>query len=231
MKIETREEIKRLVREGNMKFLLKTNDGRIVRTRFATTISNDVLIMGERKRRFGFFFDSEYVNYQDFFKVIKSRKKELTPAEKYCEDLIKYKRYLEKNLHPNLYEYWKEEIENINSENIKNFINAEGIKSHYDAWDMAPKFNLPRIEHYKTLSIKSCLPKYMQERVLREIKDALDNKKDYSISWRHNYDYSLEIVFKNNVGRAWLAQEYKNCGNGHYWLIIGENHCIFCEDD
>ena len=28
-----------------------------------------------------------------------------------------------------------------------------------------------------------------------------------------------------------LTNEYKNCGNGHYYFALGENCALFCEDD
>ena len=68
--------------------------------------------------------------------------------------------------------------------------------------------------------------------VLTNVQNAISLKRDFSHRWRNNYDNSLEVNFnKDGIGRAWYSEEYKNCANGHYYLLFDYNHAIFYEDD
>ncbi len=64
----------------------------------------------------------------------------------------------------------------------------------------------------------------------QEIQKALDEKRKYStgrviVSYDHSFSYDPE---KN---MAWYSEEYRNCGNGHYYLALDGNTALFCEDD
>ena len=53
-----------------------------------------------------------------------------------------------------------------------------------------------------------------------------------SFSWRGSYDYSIEIrKDKDGILKGWYSAEYKNCGNGHYYLLLDASHAIYYEDD
>ena len=68
--------------------------------------------------------------------------------------------------------------------------------------------------------------------VLTNVQNAISLKRDFSHRWRNNYDNSLEVNFnKDGIGRAWYSEEYKNCANGHYYLLFDYKHAIFYEDD
>ena len=72
--------------------------------------------------------------------------------------------------------------------------------------------------------------KYDNARIKEEFKNALQNKTSYSSGRiRVNYDVTLEYDADKNM--AWYSEEYKNCGNGHYYLAIGPTTALFCEDD
>ncbi len=63
----------------------------------------------------------------------------------------------------------------------------------------------------------------------QRIKQAIATKQPYSqsidVNYHVRYDYD---PFRN---KAWYSEEYKNCGNGHYYLALDEHTAIFCEDD
>lgn len=63
-----------------------------------------------------------------------------------------------------------------------------------------------------------------------QIKKALSDKTDYHTGCIPvNYDVSFDY----NAGKkkAWYSEEYKGCGNGHYYLAVDHNTAVFCEDD
>lgn len=51
--------------------------------------------------------------------------------------------------------------------------------------------------------------------------------------WRHGYDNTISIakIDDDNIRRAWYSEEFLNTGNGHYYIMLDENHALHCEDD
>lgn len=64
---------------------------------------------------------------------------------------------------------------------------------------------------------------------LEEIAHAIDTKTEYHTSGRNGYDVSFE--YNPETNRAWYSEEYKGCGNGHYYLALNRTHAIFYEND
>lgn len=62
-----------------------------------------------------------------------------------------------------------------------------------------------------------------------QIKESLDKKQSISLYQRVKYDVSFE--YNSEKGLAWYSEEYRNCGNGHYYLALDENTALFYEDD
>jgi len=58
---------------------------------------------------------------------------------------------------------------------------------------------------------------------------ALREKRNYSMRWTVSYDNSVE--YNPEGERAWYSEEYRGCGNGHYYLLLDEKHAAFREDD
>ena len=61
------------------------------------------------------------------------------------------------------------------------------------------------------------------------IRRALAEKKKHSESVTVNYDVSFE--YNPELKKAWYSEEYRNCGNGHYYLALSENTAVFAEND
>lgn len=61
------------------------------------------------------------------------------------------------------------------------------------------------------------------------IKECMEKKESVRFSTRVNYDVSFEYDAERN--KAWYSEEYRNCGNGHYYLAIDGNTALFYEDD
>lgn len=71
--------------------------------------------------------------------------------------------------------------------------------------------------------------RWSNEDALKTIKDALKNKKETSVSGRANYDVSFS--YNPKLNKAWYSEEYRGCGNGHYYLALDATHALFYEDD
>lgn len=74
--------------------------------------------------------------------------------------------------------------------------------------------------------------RYDKEYIRNRAKQAIQNNENYRHTWRKNYDNSVEFqMCGDGKKRGWYSEEYKNCGNGHYYLAIDERRAIFCEND
>lgn len=83
---------------------------------------------------------------------------------------------------------------------------------------------------YSTPKTKSMyFGKYSNSYVKAEIKTAIEEKKSYETMARTSYDVSFR--YDPELNKAWYSEEYKDCGNGHYYLAIDANTALFAEDD
>jgi hypothetical protein len=65
---------------------------------------------------------------------------------------------------------------------------------------------------------------------LRQIAEAMQNKQTLHLPRvKAGYDVTFEYNAERNT--AWYSEEYRGCGNGHYYLALNETHALFCEDD
>lgn len=61
------------------------------------------------------------------------------------------------------------------------------------------------------------------------IARCITDKKSYHCFHTVSYDVSFE--YNAEKGKAWYSEEYRGCGNGHYYLALDNNLALFCEDD
>jgi hypothetical protein len=71
------------------------------------------------------------------------------------------------------------------------------------------------------------------ENVINRLKEALENKENFSAFWRDNYDYTLDLRKYWDTGNMTLtlSEEYKDCWNGHYYVGTDYNNFIYVEKD
>lgn len=67
------------------------------------------------------------------------------------------------------------------------------------------------------------------EGILKTIQEKMDAKEKYRTWGRSSYDVSFEYNPENN--HAWYSEEFRGCGNGHYYLALNSTHALFAEDD
>ena len=71
--------------------------------------------------------------------------------------------------------------------------------------------------------------KYANKKVKEEIADSIANEKEYEYSCRVSYD--VHFSYSPKSGKAYYSEEYRGCGNGHYYIALDNNTALFCEDD
>ena len=97
-----------------------------------------------------------------------------------------------------------------------------GYERRYEITIGADGFNDP---HFKSMYFgKSC-----NEFEKRTIAERLKNKEKYYTRRRAQYDVSFS--YDPSVGKAWYSEEYKDCGNGHYYIALDATTALFGEDD
>ena len=68
--------------------------------------------------------------------------------------------------------------------------------------------------------------------IKQRISEAIGNKTDCHYRWTNGYDNTISVeVCKDGKFRGWYSEEYRECGNGHYYLLFDATHAIFYEDD
>lgn len=70
-----------------------------------------------------------------------------------------------------------------------------------------------------------------KESIINSVKCAIFDNESISFSWRNVYDNTLELINDNGIYRGFYSEEFRNCGNGHYYLLFDATHAIFYEDD
>lgn len=100
------------------------------------------------------------------------------------------------------------------------FISSDGTDIDYD--------------YTNELSYANCksmfFGKGMNEHYKGQIKQALATRQPYNTG-RIQLNYDVSFSFKPEKMQAWYSEEYRNCGNGHYYLALDESAAVFCEDD
>ena len=73
--------------------------------------------------------------------------------------------------------------------------------------------------------------KWERERMSAEVAECIKNGTYFHRRWENGYDNTVEIANHDGEKLAWYSEEYRNCGNGHYYLMFDATHAIFYEDD
>ena len=72
---------------------------------------------------------------------------------------------------------------------------------------------------------------FSKDNIIDYFKRSISDKKPIRFTWRNVYDNTLEILSDNGIYRGFYSEEYRNCGNGHYYLLFDATHAIYYEDD
>ena len=73
--------------------------------------------------------------------------------------------------------------------------------------------------------------KWERERMSAEVTECIKNGTEFHRRWENGYDNTVEIASLNGEKLAWYSEEYRNCGNGHYYIMFDATHAIFYEND
>jgi hypothetical protein len=75
--------------------------------------------------------------------------------------------------------------------------------------------------------------KWLNSKELEDIANALKNKQPIRVGTdgRITGGYDVSYNYQPEDNKAWYSEEYRRCGNGHYYLGLDATHALFYEDD
>lgn len=168
-----------------------------------------VFVFGKGKRRYGKrYHDNQFIQMYACKQSTQSKTDEATKWERRVKNVIK------KLDASGLWENLKADFEKMLKGGYENRHENCGSVG-WDACDCITK--------------SMYFGKFWNAQKKQMIKDCMDKKESVRFSTRVNYDVSFEYDADKN--RAWYSEEYRNCGNGHYYLAIDENTALFYEND
>lgn len=239
----TREEVNEVFEKyGRGTYIIKMKGGRKMVRRLGISEYGEVLLMCKRSKRYGTYCGYKCDNWESITFV--SQRCSLALFKKHIKDAIKI---LEVS---GLWGDIKENLEKFlgyGDDFVERYYNLIQ-KDSYEAWGSVNNENSEFYGKFRGISEilgslceKNCwksVPYCGSDRwcgyIKGDISDAIKNKRNYdSGKWRNWYDNSVEVKFdcEDNINRGWYSAEYKNCGNGHYYLLFDATHAIFYEDD
>jgi hypothetical protein len=197
---------------------ITTSDGKTLRLFFST--NNRLCYFKPRSTRKGFYIDQYLVNQIVSFKGNASEAEKQVNRDKENFKMIqKFKKQAQKASFtntfirqclalPDTYEQWE----------------ADGKKCPYE-YGITTGCSITG----KLVSVKSIAAKIGNDHIIT----ALENKYPYSSrNFEFNgYDGSVSFETSNGEFKGYLSQEYRNCGNGYYYLLINEEYFIGYDKD
>lgn len=235
---------------GKVKVTLVHKNGDVTKNRLSWSFEKRVMVMGNGRKRYGYYpFWKEYVS------VIFSEKK-ATLNDKWVRSWTNVLKRLEKS---GLWEDVAKDVRialSIGIDKIKQayIIDAEFNHNSNLSYQEEDRLQAERIKEiderlvghredgtiYADTSIiwymnnpakvkKMYFGKYINESKLKLIEEALKNKTECHEYATAGYDVSFSYNPEHN--RAWYSEEYRGCGNGHYYLALDATHALFYEND
>lgn len=234
----TNEEIKKVVTcEHKQKFRVKLSDGtsKVVRLWIK---NGKPCIIDKGNRNWGHYLNSGWTFETENWVS-------LTPVEKRDVDLkkrlIKRATAAQKMLaESGLWDNIKAEIDTFLSlpdDEMEKFMeDVENGKLFEAAWNKKYSwFHTYQIfdSFLKTRCWKSInFRKYDRAHEVGRIQETIREKGKYSLCWTKGYDNSIYVSLgEDDIMRAWYSEEFRGCGNGHYYLMFDSTHAIFYEND
>lgn len=116
--------------------------------------------------------------------------------------------------------YWEDFLKKSTEEMTARVQQEVDPRLPIEDWDMLRR--PPKVK-------KMYFGKYQNEHKLEEIGKALAGDQKFSCYGSAGYDISFSYYPDDK--KAFYSEEYKGCGNGHYYLALDSTHALFYEDD
>jgi hypothetical protein len=230
-------DIRAIVTNNHAKrFRAYSGNGKSKVVRLWQTEDGRIAMMAKRKRNYGYELRSWRDNYLDWTDLKPVNHKEVDIYSRFCKRASDgLKMLTESGLWPDI----KEDIERFlelpenKQRELVNDIATNCYEGFYKETYQGGKYEwIGCHQVFESFANKKCWKsiawrKSERQEMARKVAECIKNGKDFSWKWTNGYDNSVEV----EGNRAWFSAEYRNCGNGHYYLMFDATHAIFYEDD
>ena len=192
----------------------------LTNVRLFVSASGNICEFNKGSRKYGHYLP--YMQFLTGIEVAESKKSKFTEQERFEKNAKKLVSILRSS------GLWAKIVDEL--ENKYKFEYAEMIKFEADFAYSILNWNVKKM-NFRPKYRKFYAQEHTQEneRKLEYIKMNMQNKKSCSVTADGNYD--VRFNYDAEKGMAWYSEEYKGCGNGHYYLAIDDSHAIYYEKD
>lgn len=246
-------ELKKIVPPyGRLNVIFTDEEGKKRKTRVAWHDTDTLMYMYRGSKRHGWYLDRNFI--ESFVSYRPLPKNKIPEEVKWRKSWEKVAKYLEAS---GLWEDYLKDVNNalaIGMEKIKQAYTQYWVHHENLPYGESDKVNAEAIQkiderlinyredgtiyadtsiiwymHYPAKIKSMYFGKYEHEFRKVELKRAMENKTSITVFGRSSYDVHCEYNAEKKM--AWYSEEYKNCGNGHYYLALDDTHALFYEDD
>lgn len=198
----------------------------------------NIFVYARNKKRYGWRFDEEHFlrRYTPLLPTDENEqwKRRLKRAVKLCRESGLWSELA--GVWDNLYKYVtldeKRKIYDMSWDNLEAAVAF--CKEHYpfmiNTRDCKEYLDTDYIWELSRCELKSMYFGYNNAEEKEQIRKAISERRQYTVPRiRTNYDVSFSYNPESN--KAFYNEEYKDCGNGHYYLALNHSTAVFCEDD
>lgn len=230
------QEVFNVVEKATTKNFKVVINGRVEKKRLFISINNDVCEYKKGSRRYGYrLYDYDVINWES-----------VTPYQTKITDVVKVRNYMTKvvkylsasGLWRNIREDY-EIILSLTDDVLDDIIHSSWTDQRDKLQKIAVEmgrdklsFHCDEIIYTAKRGIKSVnYDTYSKLNVLSMVEDGIKRGNFLNYKWRKGYDNSVEVKTNGDIICGWYSEEYKDCGNGHYYLLLDARHAHYYEDD
>lgn len=238
---------------GKAKVKLVHQDGDVTHNRLSWSNEKRVMVMANGRKRYGY-----YPNWKEYVSVIFPEKK-ATENDKWMRSWTNVLNRLEKSglwedvakdvrialdvgyekMKQAYTQYWeRHDYSNLTEEDKLNAEKIKGLDERLVGYredgtiyaNTSIIWYMSKIAKVKKMHFGR---KWLNDNKLAQIEANLKDKNKVTI-WsdgRITDGYDVTFNYQPEDNKAWYSEEYRGCGNGHYYLALDATHALFYEDD
>ena len=235
------EEIKNIVTDDySKKFRVTLNDGSTKIVRLWNS-NGTIAILNKGSKRHGHVLSDWYDHYSEWQSLRAVEGKEVDYYKRFVKRASDGLKMLTES---GLWSDIKETIEHffaLSEEEQRQLVNdivTDGYELFYKQTWGDGKYNWVHCyQVFESFARKNCWKsiawrKWEREKMAKQVEEAIKNGGCFDRRWENGYDNSIEVRTDDDGSKlGWYSEEYRGCGNGHYYLLFDATHAIFYEND
>lgn len=194
---------------------------------------NTYFVLAPHKRKRGYRYTAS--EFENHFQILKDK---ISPTEKWHKSISKAIKKIRRSglwtIHLDFFENlllmtYEDHEDMCNHWSDKQYLYDTYYDKYPFAFDDNQKIKYDYISEFSQCQLKSMYFGHQNAAIKEYIKHHIATKTSCTQRAIANYDVTFE--YNAEKGIAWYSEEYRNCGNGHYYLALDENTAIFYEND